>query len=201
MSNSSLFGSGISPIGRIVQSPKSGQASNLVRVRTVIRIGLGAALVYATSLALAPLPNLKLTFLLVAAFGMLWGAAAGFAVGALGTLLWSLLNPYGPAIPPLLVTQVFGMGLVGLTGEPVRVLVKSGRINLPRLILLSLLGAGATLLYFVPVNLIDAWLFQPFLPRFWAGMIWTIWPVLMNAILFPVALPLLKQALTREHQS
>lgn len=60
--------------------------------------------------------------------GVVLGSRKGSLTGALSILLYSLFNPYGPALPPLLVTQVAGYTLVGLAGGIMRNrLVRSGR--------------------------------------------------------------------------
>ena len=40
--------------------------------------------------------------------------------------------------------------------------------------------------FYLPVNLVDAWIFRPFWPRFIGGMAWSLISLGSNAIIFPV---------------
>lgn len=166
----------------------------LLRLRKLSLVAASAALIFAASWAFAFLPNVKLTFLITFLVGYLWGWKSGAAAGMLGTFLWSLFNPYGPSTPPMLLVQLLGMGLVGLFGAAGYSAAQ--RIDTRfRFGLLALCGLIATLLYFIPVNAFDGYLFQPFWPRFWMGMVWTVWPLVMNCVLFPLVVPVVVKAL------
>lgn len=86
------------------------------RERTVILAALFIALSVALGFLLAGIPNLELMTLTVFMAGIFCGARLGGAIGALSILLFSLLNPLGPAPAPLLAAQVAGFVVIGSVG-------------------------------------------------------------------------------------
>ena len=150
----------------------------------IARVAVFSALVYIVSWATGFLPNITLGFFVVFSAGYLWCAAAGIVTGLVGFGLWSLFNPYGPAPLPVMAAQAFGGALVGLIGRA------AGKYDLKRLApgwraaVLALTGAISTLVFYAPVILIDAWLFQPFEARLVTGIGWSLWPLGANLIIF-----------------
>ncbi|MFA4947184.1 MAG: hypothetical protein WC674_01585 [Candidatus Krumholzibacteriia bacterium] len=86
------------------------------RERTVILAALFIALSVALGFLLAGIPNVELMTLTVFMAGIFCGARLGGAIGALSSLLFSLLNQFGPAPAPLLAAQVAGFVLIGSVG-------------------------------------------------------------------------------------
>jgi hypothetical protein len=86
------------------------------RERTVILAALFVALSVALGFLLAGIPNLELMTLTVFMAGAFCGARLGGAIGALSMLLFSLLNPLGPAPAPLLAAQITGFAVIGFGG-------------------------------------------------------------------------------------
>jgi hypothetical protein len=86
------------------------------RERTIILAALFVALSVALGFLLAGIPNLELMTLTVFMAGGFCGARLGSAVGALSILVFSVLNPLGPAPAPLLAAQVAGFALAGAGG-------------------------------------------------------------------------------------
>lgn len=80
--------------------------------QTSLLIALGVALGF----ALNRIPNIELVTSTVFFSGYTLGYGRGFGVGMLTEGLYSMLNPYGPAAPPLLAAQVLSMGVTGLAG-------------------------------------------------------------------------------------
>lgn len=155
-------------------------------LRLLTRIALFAALIYVLSMATAFLPNVKLIFFLVFVAGFLWGAWAGLLVGGIGMGLWTTFNPYGPAGIPVMIAQIVGAAAGGPVGYffgklrwrkfPVVLLYVS----------LALCGIVCTLLFYLPVSLVDAWLYQPFWPRMIAGLPWVGFSLVSNLLVFPL---------------
>ncbi len=167
--------------------------------RLISRIAIFSALVYVLSWATAFMPNVNLIFFVVFTAGFLWGPAAGVLTGLVGMGLWTNLNPFGPALPPIMVVQCFGAALSGLVGAAFqrsrwREIKPGGR----RITLLVLLSGVCTVLFFVPVSAVDAWLFQPFWPRFITGLTWAISSLVSNALIFPLLFPVTLQLYRRE---
>jgi energy-coupling factor transport system substrate-specific component len=97
------------------------------RERKVIRAALFTALSVALGFLLAAVPNVELMTLSVFLAGVFCGPRAGVFVGVLSESLFSMLNPLGPALPPLLAAQLMGFGLVGLAGGLLGPRLRPGR--------------------------------------------------------------------------
>ena len=166
--------------------------------RLIARIALFSALVYVFSWAMAYLPNIGLMFFIVFTAGYIWGATAGILVGLIGEGLFTTFNPYGPVALPIAIAQVFGAVLCGLIGAG------SNRLGLERarryrlVIVLALAGISCTIVYFAPVSIADAWLWQPFWPRLIAGLPWIAWSLVANALIFPLLFPVTLRLYRRE---
>jgi len=166
--------------------------------RLIARIALFSALIYVLSWGTAALPNVNLAFLIAFSAGYLWGAIPGMAVGAIGMWLWTSFNPYGPAALPIAFVQVAGLATCGLVGFLSRRLIGNdtgpGR-HWPTLLLAALV---CTLVFYVPVNLVDAWVFQPFWPRFVTGLPFMGISLAANLIIFPLFFAVTQQIRKRE---
>ena len=169
------------------------------RARLIARIALFAALIYVTSWSLAAIPDVKVSFFIMFTAGFVWGTVPGMLVGAVGTGLWSLFNPYGPVPVPIFVAQVIGSSLCGLIGAIFRT---SGLQNGSQFFVRSALvacGALCTLAYYLPVTTVDAWIFQPFRERFLAGIPWLGIALVSNAIIFPLLFGVTRLLYDREN--
>lgn len=167
-------------------------------LRVLSRVALFAALVYVLSWATSFLPNVSLIFFLVFVAGYVWGTASGMIVGAVGMGLWTAFNPFGPAMPPIMIAQIGGAALSGVVGG----LAENYRLDrrsLPgRIIVLAICSLVCTVLFFLPVNLVDAWLFKPFWPRFISSSLWSMISVGSNLIIFPLLYPVLAHLYAKE---
>jgi len=74
------------------------------------------ALTVAMGFAFAPIPNVEMVTTTVFIAGFLLGPAQGTLIGFTGEFLYSLLSPYGFAMPTLLAAQVLSMALAGFVG-------------------------------------------------------------------------------------
>ena len=168
------------------------------RVRLIARVALFSALVYVISWGTSFLPNVTLAFFVVFLSGFVWGTIPGLLVGGLGMWLWTTFNPYGPATLPVTIAQVCGLALSGLSGAMFRHLggtpVHAGRW-LP---LMALAAAVCTAAFYLPVAVVDAWVFQPFWPRFVTSLAWSLWALVSNLLIFILLFPLLRRIYERE---
>lgn len=170
-------------------------------LRLLTRVALFAALIYVVSMATVFLPNVKLIFFLVFSAGFLWGGWAGVLVGGIGMGLWTTFNPFGPAGLPVMAAQIIGAAMGGLVGY---LFDKSGWRMMPRILLygsLALAGALCTLLFYLPVSIVDAWLYQPFWPRIVAGLPWVGFSLVSNLLVFPLLFGATKFLYEREHRA
>lgn len=151
--------------------------------RLVARVAIFAALIYVLNWATAYLPNIKLIFFIIFSAGFLWGAMAGLLVGLVGMAFWTLFNPYGPVGPPIMIAQVCGAAAGGLIGAGFRTAIRRTD-GVMRTLLLALAALLCTLLYYVPVTVVDAWVYQPFWPRLIVGLPWVAIAAVSNIIIF-----------------
>jgi hypothetical protein len=157
-----------------------------VRLQLVARIALFSALIYVLSWGTAYLPNVNFIFFIVFSAGFLWGVVPGVLVGSIGMGLWTLFNPYGPAPVPIMVAQVAGAAGSGIVGAVFRAGDWPRRKKATLTFHLMIAGATCTLLFYLPVNTVDAWVFQPFWPRFLAGALWGVISLGFNLVIFPL---------------
>jgi uncharacterized membrane protein len=156
------------------------------RARLIARIALFAALIYVTSWSLAAIPDVKVSFFIMFTAGFVWGTTAGAMVGAVGTALFSMFNPYGPTTIPMMIAQISGSALCGAAGALYQ--YSGWYEGSPKVVRIGLVlcGVVCTALYYVPVNVVDAWLFQPFWPRLIASLPFTGLALIANALIFPL---------------
>jgi len=159
--------------------------------RTIARVAIFAALVFVFSYFTLLLPNVNPAFFIVFCAGYLWGLWPGVGVGVVGFFLWSNLNPSGPVALPLLLSQLVGIALSAAVGAMYsrffpRLLNKSWQV-----IMLSLAGLICGLGYHLLVDVVDAWLYQPFWPRLISGAAFSLITIISNCIIFPLLYPAL----------
>jgi hypothetical protein len=166
--------------------------------RLITRIALFAGLIYVFSWATSYLPNINLIFFIVFSAGFLWGAAAGAMVGTIGMGLWTFLNPYGPAALPVMLAQIGGAAVSGIVGA----VIARGRwqeaSSWSLTARLCVSAALCTIAFYLPVNSVDAWLFQPFWPRFVTSGVWTLISLGSNLLIFPLLFPVTRLLYRRE---
>jgi hypothetical protein len=108
--------------------------------RLMIASGLVAAGL-ALGYLLAAIPNVEGISAISFFAGYRLGVRLGALVGGLAMGLFSLFNPLGPPVPPVLAAQVAGMGLVGASGRLWRGL--AWRVPRPE-VLAGVIGAALT---------------------------------------------------------
>jgi len=172
----------------------------MIQVGLISRIAIFAALIYVLSWGTVFLPNVNLIFFVVFTAGLIWGIVPGVLVGGIGMGLWTTFHPYGPAMPPIMIAQVIGASAGGVVGG------LYARTNWPdlspirRTIELVLLASACTILCYLPVTFIDAWLFQPFWPRFISGLAWVGISLASNVLIFPLLFPVTRRLYQMERK-
>ena len=152
----------------------------------VTRIALFSALVYVLSYGTSFFPNINLVFFIVFSAGFLWGMIPGMLVGIVGMGLWTMFNPFGPAALPIMLAQVGGAGLSGVVGAIFRKSNWKDVSSISRIIKLIIASIICTVLFYIPVNIVDAWLWGPFEQRFIGGALWALISVGSNVVIFPL---------------
>lgn len=163
----------------------------MTKTRRLARVAVFSALVFAFCFLSSFVPNVNPAFFVVFAAGFLWGWWPGVAVGAVGYLIWILANPYGPSPLPLLLSQIIGISFSGMLGTLARKVFKEIRWNRYAAVIMAVCGLLSGLAYHVVVDVVDAWLYQPFWPRLVAGLAFSLITIVSNAIIFPLFFPAL----------
>ena len=167
--------------------------------RLVARVALFTALIYVLSWGTTFLPNINLIFFLVFSAGYCWGLMPGILTGIIGMGLWTFFNPFGPAPLPVAMAQIAGTALCGLLGFLFKNLIKVDKLNFRSYTILAACGLLCSSLFFVGVSAVDAIMFQPFRPRFVAGISFAAYAILANGIIFPLLFRLLRLFYLREN--
>ena len=162
-------------------------------VTRVAFAGVSIALAVGLGYALAPVPNIELVSLAVVLASFYLGKLIGPIIGLLSFFLYSLLNPYGLAPPPVLVAQMMGGLFIGLSGSWVRDLYDKIKDPSGRLIFAGALGFMVTLVYDVATNLgayISAGSQETLMVFLIGGLSFSSMHLVSNTIIFAIILPL-----------
>jgi uncharacterized membrane protein len=170
--------------------------------RSVATLGILTALVAALGFALAGVPNVELVSLSSFAAGAVLGAGRGALAGGTGMAVYSSLNPYGLALPPVFVAQVAGMALFGAAGGRLgeRIAAAPAAAAVP---LGAAAGLALTLVYDLLTNVgtvavMGAW--SDPAPVILGGIAWGVWHLVSNVALFAVVAPPLLRAIRRRQR-
>ncbi|HOP08076.1 MAG TPA: hypothetical protein PLF13_12375 [candidate division Zixibacteria bacterium] len=159
------------------------------RIGLIARIAVFSALIYVLGLGTTLLPNVNPAFFIIFVAGMIWGLVPGVLVGAVGMGLWTLFHPFGPAMPPIMLAQVSGAAASGVIGAFFDLTDWQSYGLWRRSLILVLYSLMCTVLFYLPVTVVDAYLFQPFWPRFIGGLPWVLIGMASNAVIFPLLFP------------
>jgi hypothetical protein len=142
-------------------------------------VAAGLTGVYAESI-----PNFELLTLVVFCSGVLLGALDGAMVGVLTMLTFTVLNPYGPAPPLVMLAQVLGQALSGVAGAWYARIGLTERSAATRGITLALMALFLTAIYDVLTNLATGLVLGQI--RYWllAGIPFSLWHIGYNVLLF-----------------
>jgi energy-coupling factor transport system substrate-specific component len=146
---------------------------------------LFAALAAALGFAGAWLPNIELVTLTVFLGGVVTGALSGFAIGVLAELVFSMLNPLGPALPLVFVAQLIGMGIAGAAGGLLGPRIPRLRAG-ARVMVLAAAGLAVTLIFDVLTNLALGIHLGPVLPTLAGGLVFSVVHLTANTLAFAV---------------
>lgn len=122
------------------------------RTRRALLGCLLVALAVSIGMALSAVPNVELVTLIVFAAGFLLGPRAGSCVGAAAAALFSMFNPLGAALPPLVVAQALGQLAVGLSGGLLGPILEGIRNRFVASAAAAVLGFALTVFYDVLTN-------------------------------------------------
>lgn len=169
---------------------KQKRAARSERILWIARAGIFTALSVALGYSLIFVPNIELISASIFASGWLFGPSVGITVGALSFAIFSLFNPLGASLPPLMLAQVVGGMMLGMAGGLIKSMI-SGIPVLARGILLGIGGGLLTLLYDVITNIGGFIAFtteKTFIAYLAAGMVFSLLHMLSNTLIFSLLL-------------
>jgi hypothetical protein len=173
------------------------------RIRWIARAGMFTALSVALGYSLIFVPNIELISASIFASGWLFGPSVGTTVGALSFAIFSLFNPLGASLPPLMIAQILGGMILGSAGGFLKSMV-SGFPVIVRGIVLGIGGGLLTLLYDVITNIGGFIAFtteKTFFAYLVAGMVFSLLHILSNTLIFSLLLfPILNRIASLQHE-
>ncbi|MHA1266995.1 MAG: hypothetical protein ACTSRS_17285 [Candidatus Helarchaeota archaeon] len=86
------------------------------RLLEVVFIAILTSLGISLGYLLAPFPNIEFLSFIIFIAGFLYGKLVGLGVGVLVPMIYYGWNPYGPSNPPIFITCVICMSLIGVIG-------------------------------------------------------------------------------------
>lgn len=167
-------------------------------LRIITRVAIFASLVFVFSYLSMFLYNINLGFFIIFSAGFLWGIWPGIGTAVIGYFLWSNFNPYGPVPFPLLMSQMLGVSLIVFVGVFASKIIMPEKKDRRYLFILALSGSLAGLLYHIPVDIVDALIYQPFWPRLIGGLFFSLITIVSCGIIFPLFYPALKFMYVKE---
>jgi len=168
------------------------------RLQLMTRVAVFAALVFVFSYFSVTLYNFNPAFFIVFMAGYVWGVWPGIGVGVIGFFLYSNFNPYGPAPLPVLAAQLVGVSFTPILGSAVSRMIHSPVWDGRTIFILALAGFISGLSYHIVVDIVDALIFQPFVPRLIGGLFFSLITIVSNSIIFPLLFPILVYMRNRE---
>jgi hypothetical protein len=142
-------------------------------------IAAGLTGVYAESI-----PNFEVLTLVVFGAGVLLGARDGALVGGLTMLVYTLLNPYGPAHPVVMLSQVLGTAVAGIAGGLYARAGLAGRDARTRALTLALVAVIVTAVFDLATNVATGLIYGQMRTWLLAGIPFSLWHIGYNVVLF-----------------
>ena len=161
----------------------------------LVRASIFTALAIGLGFSLLMVPNVELITVIVFLSGLTLGIGWGVLVGGTAELIFSILNPFGSGLvfPPLLLSQIFSMIIIGAVGGLTRPLFFKREFSTKRIASLAITGFVLTFIFDSLTTLS-----YPFSVGFdWpqtigiyiSGIGFTILHQVSNAIVFAVGVP------------
>lgn len=160
-------------------------------LRIIARIAIFSSLVFIFSYFSAFLYNVNFGFFIIFSAAFVWGLGPGIGVALIGLFLWSNFNPFGPALLPVLISQLVGGSLIAIIGLTSTWFIIPDMAVKRNLFLMILFGLLSGLFYHLPVDIVDALVYQPFWPRLIGGAIFSLITIISCGIIFPIFYPAL----------
>ena len=166
-----------------------------MKLDKLVRASIFTALAIGLGFSLLMVPNIELITIIVFLAGLTLGVKWGIIVGGTAEFIFSVLNPFGSGLvfPPLLISQVVSMILIGMLGGIFRPVYFVKEYSTKRLLLLGISGFILTLLFdsfttlSYPISV--GFDFPQTLGIYISGIGFTLLHQVSNAIIFPIVVP------------
>ena len=122
--------------------------------------------------------------LVVFGSGVLLGMRDGALVGGLTMLVYTLLNPYGPAHPVVMTSQVLGTALAGVAGGVYARAGLATRSAVTRAWTLALIAVVVTAVFDLVTNVATGLVYGQMMTWLVAGIPFSLWHIGYNVLLF-----------------
>ncbi|MCP4580654.1 MAG: hypothetical protein GY839_03495 [candidate division Zixibacteria bacterium] len=162
------------------------------RLRRIAAAGLMAALALALNFPLLGVPNIEIFSLCLFISGMFLRFWGGLTVPLAAGFVFIMFNPNGP---PSLITvalaQMFGFILIGMAGALFGRSILKNKNRYVGITYCAAIGVVMTFLYDLLTNMAFGLTIGPFWPTITAGIAFSLWHIVSNAIIFGFSEPLL----------
>jgi len=120
-----------------------------MKLNKLVQAAMFAAVAVGVGFSLLFVPNVELITLTIFLSGLVLGPSWGLLVGGTAEVVFSSLNPLGSGLsfPPLFISQVLSMMLIGVTGGLCRPFFYRSTYHLGRVMALGLVGFLLTFIY------------------------------------------------------
>ena len=161
----------------------------------LVRASIFTALAIGLGFSLLMVPNVELITVIVFLSGLTLGVRWGILVGGTAEFIFSVLNPFGSGLvfPPLLISQVVSMILIGAFGGFLRSVFYKKKYSSKRIAILAITGFILTFLFdslttlSYPVSV--GFDFPQTFGIYLSGIGFTLLHQISNAIIFPIVIP------------
>lgn len=173
-----------------------------MKLNKLVQAAMFAAIAVGVGFSLLLVPNIELITLTIFLSGLILGPGWGLLVGGTAEVVFTSFNPLGSGLsfPPLFISQVLSMMLVGVTGGFCRVFFYRSSFNLGRMMALGLVGFLLTFIYdsltTLSYPLSTGFAGPQLLGVYLTGLGFTFLHQIWNAVVFALGVPKVVQHLT-----
>lgn len=163
-----------------------------IRLRKTAAAGLFAALALALNFPLLGIPNIEIISLVLFIAGMFLGYRGGFITPLVAGFIFVFFNPNGPpSIVVVVIAQLLGFVLFGMAGAIFGKSILKNKSRVIGMIFCAAIGIVFTFIYDALTNMAFAASFGPFWPAMASGIVFALWHIVANGIIFGFAEPLI----------
>ena len=173
-----------------------------MELNNLVRASIFSALAIGLGFSLLMVPNIELISVIVFLAGLTLGKKWGIIVGGTSELIFSVMNPFGSGLmfPPLLVSQVLSMIIIGLAGGLLKPVFNIKEYSSMTIAMLAVCGFLLTFIFdsltslAYPISM--GFDFTQTMGIYIAGIGFTLMHQISNAIIFPIVVPKVVKYLT-----